>query len=257
MPGDNCTSPFWAVCRALALWASPRLPMNCSLGRSHRQLFYGLPCQATCQATLGILAGCTPPGPTAVVGRNRWCRLPARKAAFCLYAHPRSLGRERLARARRQLHQPILGSLQSSRIGLWASPRLLWSVAFKVSLWNAPDNCSMGSRSRRRARQLASILAGCIPTAVVGRNRWRRLPARKPSVAAAFCLYAHLSREPWECQALEGRRHGGRSGARARRQLFLWAFEGNVPCDVPGDDRHFGWLRPAPFCRAPNPALRT
>ena len=155
VPGDNWTSPFWPVCRALALWASPGLPMNCSLGTCHRRLCHGLPRQATCQATLGILAGCTPPVPTAVAGRNRWCRLPARKAAFCLYAHPRSLGRERLARARRQLHQPVLGSLQSSRIGLWASPLLLWTAAFgSQPLERARLTILyMGSQSRRRARQ--------------------------------------------------------------------------------------------------------
>ena len=65
--------------------------------------------------------GCTPV-PTAVAGRNRWCRLPAR---------------ERLAHARRQLHQPVLGSLQS-RIGLWASPLLV--------------DCSLGSQPLERAR---------------------------------------------------------------------------------------------------------
>ena len=71
MPGDNCTS--------CSLASQP-------LERA-RQLFYGLPkamCQATCQATLGILAGCTPPAPTAVVGRNR--------CAFCAYAHLGALG---------------------------------------------------------------------------------------------------------------------------------------------------------------------
>ena len=63
-----------------------------------RQLFYGLP-KATCQVTSGvtsdILVGCTPPVPTTLVGRNRWCRMLPRKpprlhaaaAACCLHAH--------------------------------------------------------------------------------------------------------------------------------------------------------------------------
>ena len=51
-----------------------------------RQLFYGLPkatCQVTSGVTSGILVGCTPPVPTALVGRNRWCRLLPRKPAPC------------------------------------------------------------------------------------------------------------------------------------------------------------------------------
>ena len=56
-----------------------------------RQLFYGIP-KATCHVTSGVtsgtLLGCAPPVPTALVGRNRWCRLPPRKcaaaAALCL-----------------------------------------------------------------------------------------------------------------------------------------------------------------------------
>ena len=73
------------------------------------------------------------------------------------------LGWERLARATRQLHQPVLGSLQSSRIG---------------TSW-LPVDCSLGSQALERARQLfyglpkatcqatcqatLGILAGCTP----------------------------------------------------------------------------------------------
>ena len=59
-------------------------------------------------------------------------------------------------------------------------------------------------------------------TAVLGRNRWCRLPARKPSAAAGFCLYAHLR----VCKAAGGLHLG------TCQATVLRAPEGDVPGDV-------------------------
>ena len=99
------------------------------------------------------------------------------------------LGWERLARATRQLHQPVLGSLQSSRIG---------------TSW-LPVDCSLGSQALERARQLfyglpkatcqatcqatLGILAGCTPPIPTACPPW------KPSAAAAFCLYGESAKQ--------------------------------------------------------------
>ena len=128
----------------------------------------------------------------------------------------------------------------------WKAVATQIAGALGVSLWQCEATfLFMGSRrrrARRRARRRQAFWLAApppVPTAVVGRNRWCRLPPRKASAAAAFCLHAHLV-SLWQCQA-----------------TVLWAPEGDVPDDVPGDVRHLvGAEIDGVVCHPGNPPLR-
>ena len=149
-----------------------------------RQLFYGLPkatCQATCQVTSGILVGCTPPFRPLL-----WAEVDG---VACHHAH---LSRQPWDRATRTHEPPPRGLLAFLSLG--SEPLAM------------PGNCFMGSQ-KATCQATSGILVGCtppVPTALVGRNRWCRLPPRKCAAAAAFCLHAHLSRSRWhtDCRSL-------------------------------------------------------
>ena len=115
---------------------------------------------------------------TAVVGRNRWCRLPARKpsaaAGFCLYAHLR------VCRAAALLCGPHLGCL--------------WTAALGVSLWNAPATVLWAGDQPGDVRHFG-WLRHPVLTAVVGRNR----RCRRETLRCGWLLpiYAHLRVCSW------------------------------------------------------------
>ena len=79
-----------------------------------------------------------------------------------------------------------------------------------------------------------------VPAAVVGRNRWCRLPAGKPSVAAAFCRKGALGGSLWHVPlrhqpvlgSLQSRAacklQPRESASGTCQATVLWAPEGNV-----------------------------